>query len=204
MHERHTMMDDGRPLTSFAGTIKAFAFRVPRPSSLVILLVLFLLCSCGYHFSGTGAIVPQGVRKLAVPVFFNETSEPYVDAEVTQAVVEEFMTDGRLRVVGLEDAEIALRGKVTKYEITPLSYNVYNGQTFVQQYRVHMIVDAWLEDLRSKKVLWQERGIESIFIADYAVATGDVRSTRITKDAAIKKASQDIGWTLRSRVLEGF
>ena len=48
-------------------------------------------------------------------------------------------------------------------------------------------------------------GIESIFISDYAVThRATSRSTRIAKDAAIKKASQDIAWTLRSRVLEGF
>jgi hypothetical protein len=170
----------------------------------IAVLLAMAVSACSYHFSGTGAIVPEGVRALAVPVFINGTKEPYVDVEVTQAVVEEFMTDGRLRVVSLEDAELALRGRIRVYEVSPQSYNVYNGQTFVQQYRVRLVVDAWLEDVRSKKLLWQEAGIESIFISDYAVATGDIRSTRITKDAAIKKASQDIAWTLRSRVLEGF
>ena len=78
---------------------------------VLVLLACCSLSSCGYHFSGTGAIVPEGVRTLAVPVFFNETNEPYVDVEVTQAVVEEFMTDGRLKIVSLEEAELALRGK---------------------------------------------------------------------------------------------
>jgi len=174
---------------------------------LIISLVLVLLVSsCGYHISGTGGIVPAGVRTISVPVFLNATNEPYVDVEVTQAVVEEFMTDGRLKVVGLEEAELALRGKVVKYEVTPLSYN---PQAYVQQYRVHIVVDASLKDLRSKKILWQEKGIQSSFISDYTVsfdATGraDIRGTRVAKDAAIKQASQDIAWTLRSRVLEGF
>jgi outer membrane lipopolysaccharide assembly protein LptE/RlpB len=171
--------------------------------SLGLVLLVF---SCGYHISGTGGIVPEGVRTISVPVFFNATNEPYVDVEVTQAVVEEFMTDGRLKVVSPEEAELALRGKVVKYEVTPLSYN---PQAFVQQYRVRIVVEASLEDLRSKKVIWQEKGIESVFISDYAVsfnATGgaDIRGTRVAKDAAIKQASQDIAWTLRSRVLEGF
>ncbi len=169
---------------------------------LIISLVLVLfVSSCGYHISGTGGIVPEGVKTISVPVFFNATNEPYVDVEVTQAVVEEFMTDGRLKVVGLEEAEIALRGKIVKYEAIPLSYN---PQSYVQQYRVRLVVDAKLEDLRTKKILWQEKGIESNFIAEYAVTIGDIRSTKIAKDAGLKKASQDIAWTLRSRVLEGF
>jgi hypothetical protein len=145
--------------------------------------------------------VPEGVSTISVPVFFNATNEPYVDVEVTQAVVEEFLTDGRLKVVSLEEANLALHGKITKYEVVPLSYN---PQSYVQQYRVRLVVDASLEDLRSKKVLWQEKGIESNFISDYPVTIGDIRATRVAKDAAIKKASQDIAWTLRSRVLEGF
>ena len=176
---------------------------------LIIPLVLLLLpgmTSCGYHLSGTGGIVPEGVKTISIPVFFNATNEPYVDVEVTQAVVEEFMTDGRLKVVGLDEAELALRGRIVSYEVAPLSYN---PQSYVQQYRVRLVVAASLEDLRSKKILWQEKGIASSFISDYAVsynAAGqtDIRATRVAKDAAIKKAGQDIAWTLRSRVLEGF
>lgn len=170
--------------------------------TLALLLIwTVVLPSCGYHLSGTGGIVPEGVRTISVPVFFNATNEPYVDVEVTQAVVEEFLTDGRLKVVSLEEADLALRGKVVKYEVIALSYN---PASYVQQYRVRLVVDASLEDLRSKKILWQEKGIESNFISDYPVTIGDIRATRIAKDATIKKASQDIAWTLRSRVLEGF
>ncbi len=178
-----------------------------RGTGLIFFLLpalLAVLTSCGYHLSGTGGLVPRGVRTISVPVFFNSTNEPNVDVEVTQAVVEEFLTDGRLKVVSLEDAELALRGKIMKYEAIPVSYN---PASYVQQYRVRLVVDAVLEDLRSKKVLWQEKGIESNFISDYAVTIGtpgDIRDTRIAKDAAVKKASQDIAWTLRSRVLEGF
>jgi hypothetical protein len=43
-----------------------------------------------------------------------------------------------------------------------------------------------------------------VFISDYKVTIGDITVTKIAKEAAIKKASQDIAWTLRSRVLEGF
>ena len=173
---------------------------------IISLVLVLLVSSCGYHLSGTGGIVPEGVRTISIPVFFNATNEPYVDVEVTQAVVEEFMTDGRLKVMSLEEAELALRGRVVKYEVTPLSYN---PQSYVQQYRVHIVVDASLEDLRSKKVLWQEKGIRSSFISDYTVSLdaagrADIRGTRVAKDAAIKQASQDIALTLRSRVLEGF
>ncbi len=176
------------------------------PFVAAALFFLLLLSSCGYHISGTGGIVPEGSKTIAVPVFFNATNEPSVDVEVTQAVVDEFMTDGRLKVVSPEEADLALHGRIVLYEVNPLSYT---AQSFVQQYGIHLVVDASLEDLRSKKVLWTGKGIESKFISNYTVsydAVGqlDLRGTRVAKEAALKSACKDIAGTLRSSVLEGF
>jgi len=182
-------------------------------NSVLVVLLATLASSCGYHLSGTGGLVPEGSRLIAVPVFINGTNEPYVDVEVTQAVVQEFLTDGRLKVVSPEEAELVLHGKVTKYEVLPLSYT---ASAHIQQYKVSLTVDARLEDLRTKKVLWHEKGIKSLFISDYAVAysiittpTGtneaaNISQTKISKESAIQKASRDIAWTIRSLVLEGF
>ena len=120
---------------------------------------------------------------------------------VTKAVVDEFIADGRLRVVDLEVADLALRGIVVKYGVEALSFTT---DSFVQQYKVRIVVNASLDDLNAKKTLWQENNIEAVFISDYNVSIGNITSTKISKEAAIKKASQDIAWTLRSRVLEGF
>lgn len=167
----------------------------------VLFASLAITTACGYRLSGTGLLVPEGTKTIAVPGFINLTNEPYVDVEVTKAVTDEFIADGRLRVVDVESTELVLRGRVVKYEVTALSYTASN---YVQQYRVRLVVDVSLEDLRSKKVLWSEAGIEAVFIADYKVTIGDITTTKTAKEASIKKTSQDIAWTLRSRVLEGF
>jgi outer membrane lipopolysaccharide assembly protein LptE/RlpB len=187
-------------------------FKAVVNSTLVVLLAM-LVSSCGYHLSGTGDLVPEGTKLIAIPVFMNGTNEPYVDVEVTQAVVREFMTDGRLKVVSPEEAELVLHGTVTKYGVVPLSFT---DLSHVQQYKVNLTVDARLEDLRTKKVLWQEKGITSLFISDYSVAytaptttvsindAANISQTKISKETAIQKASRDIAWTIRGLVLEGF
>ncbi len=184
-----------------------------RIKYFVCLAVLLFASSCGYHFSETGGLVPEGTKRVAVPVFINGTNEPYVDVEVTQAVVQEFLIDGRLKVVSPEEAELVLHGKVTKYEVLPLSFT---ASAHIQQYNVRLTVEARLDDLRTKKTLWQEKRITSLFISDYAVAytaptttvpVGDaanISQTKISKESAIQKASRDIAWTIRSLVLEGF
>lgn len=159
------------------------------------------MSSCGYHLSGKGSLVPEGAKTIAVPAFINNTNEPYIDLEVTKAVVDEFIADGRLRIVDVEVADLALRGVVIKYDVTALSFT---ADSFVQQYRVRIVVNASLEDLKAKKVLWHENSIEAVFISDYPVTIGNITATKIAKESAIKKAGQDIAWTLRSRVLEGF
>ena len=174
-----------------------------RIKTIIVMLFALLVAvpSCGYRLSGTGLLVPKGTKTIAVPGFINNTNEPYLDLELTKAVADEFIADGRLRVADVESADVVLRGKVVKYEVTALSFT---PDTFVQQYRVRMVVDAVLDDLRTKKTLWKENGIEAVFISDYKVTVGDITVTKIAKEVAIKKASQDIAWTLRSRVLEGF
>jgi outer membrane lipopolysaccharide assembly protein LptE/RlpB len=172
-----------------------------RNNVIVISLLLMAMSACGYHLSGKGSLVPEGTKTIAVPAFINNTNEPYVDLEVTKAVVDEFIADGRLHIVDVEVADLALRGTVVKYEVAALSFT---ADTFVQQYRVRIVVNASLEELKTKKILWRENSIEAVFISDYKVTIGDITTTKIAKESAIKKAGQDIAWTLRSRVLEGF
>lgn len=184
-----------------------------------IVILLAALPSCGYRFSGTGDLVPQGATSIAIPVFINGTNEPYIDVDLTQTVVNEFLTDGRLSVRDLDEADLALHGRVTGYQVSALAYT---SDTYVQRYQVLLTVDARLEDLRTKKIIWQENGIQTLFISDYPVAydpvkvkasggeeiivgyTANIQDTKVSKDAAIKQASRDIASTLRSRVLEGF
>lgn len=175
--------------------------RSKNPVRPLLVAFFLVLTSCGYGLSGRGLLVPEGAKTIAIPSFLNVTNEPYVDVEITRAVVDEFVADGRLRVVDVDTADLALRGRITRYDVTALSYT---PDSYVQQYSVRLVVDASLEDRRAGTVIWQERGVEAVFISDYPVTIGDIQATKAAKETAIKKASRDIAWTLRSRVLEGF
>ncbi len=181
----------------------SLGFMNGRPSSIVIFAVFAALfvSSCGYRATPVGGIVPEKAKTIAIPVFINGTNEPYVDVEVTKAVVEEFLTDGRLQVVSLEAADVVMRGRVVRFDLIPLSYTL---DSYVQQYQVNISVNVSIEEAKTQKILWQERGLSTIFVSSYPVSIGDITATKIAKDGAIKNASKDIASTLRSRVLEGF
>ncbi len=168
---------------------------------LLVALLMLLVSSCGYHTTPVGGIVPETSKTIAIPVFINGTNEPYVDIEITRAVVEEFLADGRLQVVSIDAADVVMHGRVVRFDLVPLSYSV---DSYVQQYMVNMSVNVSIEESKSHKVLWQENDLSTVFVSQYPVSLGDITATKIAKDGAIKNASKDIASTLRSRVLEGF
>jgi len=172
-----------------------------RPSSLAVVLFFLLLSSCGYRFTPVGGVVPEDSRTIAILAFVNDTNEPYVDVEVTKAVVDEFLADGRLKVVSSEAADLVLKGSVTKFDMTPSSYTTDN---YVQSYTVGIGVNVTVEDVKTHKIIWQEKGLGSVFVSSYQVTLGDITSTKIAKEAALKTGSRDVASTLRSRLLEGF
>jgi hypothetical protein len=174
-----------------------------RPSSVAVVLLALslLLASCGYRFTPVGGIVPEDAKTIAIPAFINGTAEPYVDVEVTKAVVAEFLADGRLKVVSAETADLVLKGTVTKFLATPSSYSTTD---YVQSYTVSIGVNVSVEYVKNHKIILQEKGIGSIFVSSYPVSLGDITATKIAKAAAVQNASRDVASTLRSRLLEGF
>lgn len=171
------------------------------PGVVIAALALFALSSCGYHFTPVGGIVPEGAKTLAIPVFNNATYEPYLDVEVTKAVVEEFLTDGRLEVTSLETADLVLHGSITKFELTPASYT---SESYVASYTVSIGVKMTIEDRKTGKTLLEDAGMGSVFISTYGVTSGDISRTKIQKETAVRNACRDLASSIRSRVLEGF
>src|SRR3990172_7691095 len=162
--EREIMMDERRG-TRDEGCRKKSSIVLAREASdrpsfivMALLALSMLLSSCGYRFTSVGGIVPEDARTIAIPAFINDTAEPYVDVEVTKAVVNEFLTDGRLKVVSAEIADLVLKGTVTKFDMTPSAYTADN---YVQSYTVSVGVNVTVEDVKTHKRIWQETGIGS-------------------------------------------
>jgi len=168
---------------------------------LAAVMCVLLISSCGYHLTPVGGLVPQGTKSIAIPVFLNGTLEPSIDIEVTHAVVEEFMSDGRLHVVGTGEADIILLGKITKFEVVPV---VYTKESYAQSYNVVMGISLTVEDAKTRAVLLQDKGLGTVFVSNYAVSIGDIKTTKMNKSSAIKNASRDMASSIRSRILEGF
>jgi outer membrane lipopolysaccharide assembly protein LptE/RlpB len=171
-------------------------FRSKRVKTLLIFAVL--LSSCGYRFAGRANELPPHLKAVAIPMFVNATYEPLIETVITNKVIQEFIADGRLRVVDTGKADAVLKGRISAFELAPLSFDRSNN---VLEYRVVIHCDVVFEDVKNNKIIWKEPALSQS--ADYKVS-GDISATRAAKERAIDEASKRLASDLVARLFEGF
>ncbi len=119
----------------------------------VALIAALMAGSCGYHFSGEGPGPQPGLRRIAIPVFENSTSEPDLGAIFAGALRKEFLTKGDILVVPLEEAEAVFRGKVSYIAASPVAHRAADDTI---QERLYVTLDIRCEDVRNGTVIWQD------------------------------------------------
>jgi len=158
-------------------------------------LLLAALSGCGYSLRGN---LPDHVRTVAVPVFANKTSEPAVESLLTQAVVQAFSTNGRLRVVKPEEADAILEGEVVGYEIQALAFD---PGAAIRQYRLVVTMNLRFRDVRRNALLFEQARFQEK--ADFRVP-GQVSATSSFEQSALREAAETIGRAIVTQATERF
>ena len=79
--------------------------------SAVFCAVMLLCSSCGYHIGST--MHPQ-VNNIAIGKVINDTTVYNVSVQLQQALAEQFMVDGCLKVVNLGEAQSIIYSRIVK------------------------------------------------------------------------------------------
>ncbi len=158
-------------------------------------LVAVLLAGCGYSVHGN---LPDHVKTVAVPVFGNKTSEPAIENFLTQAVVEAFATNGRLRVVKPEEADAILEGEVVGYEIQALAFD---PRASIRQYRLVVTMNLKFRDVKRNTLLFEQPGFQEK--ADFRVV-GAVSQTISREESALRAAAVDIARSIVGLAIDRF
>ncbi len=158
-------------------------------------LLLAALSGCGYSLRGN---LPDHVKTVAVPVFANKTSEPAVESLLTQAVVQAFSTNGRLRVVKPEEADAILEGEVVGYEIQALAFD---PGAAIRQYRLVVTMNLRFRDVRRNALLFEQARFQEK--ADFRVV-GVVSQTISREESALQAAAVDIARSIVSLAVDRF
>ncbi len=160
-----------------------------------LLLTTLLLAGCSYSFRGT---LPAHIESVAVPVFVNRTQAPAVEHVITRAVIDAFVTSGRLRVARPEEADSILEGEIVGYRIEPLAFD---PRANVREYRLWVTLNLQFRDVRKDRMLWRQEGLQEK--ADFRVP-GQVALTISREESAVRQAAVDIGRAIVSLVVDRF
>lgn len=162
-----------------------------------IAIIALVLSSCGYHTAGKGAKIPAEVRTLAVPAFVNQTQTYRIEAVLTEAVVREFNTRTKYRIVSdPNDADAVLRGTVTGTQLAPVTYDSNTGRASTALVTVNMKV---VLTARNGRVLYENSNY--VYREQYQISR-ELSSFFEEQGPAVQRLSQDFARTLVSNVLE--
>jgi Lipopolysaccharide-assembly len=145
-----------------------------------------LVGGCGYSV-GLGGNLPSHLKTVAVPIFVNSTQQPAVESVITAAVINAFVTSGRLKVVAVNVADSILEGDIIGYNLDSIAYN---PQINVTEYRLRVRVNILFRDVKQNTTLYKQDGLEQW--ADFRVQ-GQVSDTLAREDQAARLAAVEIG-----------
>lgn len=163
----------------------------------VFFLLVATATSCGYHRVRQGMNLPADVRKVAIPVFRNDTVEAGVEVLVTDALREQFVRSGFVRLTDVEAADAVVVGTIQKFSVKAISFA--QGD-FAVEYRATIRMKIKLV-AHSGEVLWEDRNVSRY--DTYRVAT-DIFDSEAARSQAIERMVRDLTADVHDRIFDGF
>jgi outer membrane lipopolysaccharide assembly protein LptE/RlpB len=167
---------------------------------LAVLVAPLAAAGCGYHVAGHASQLPSEWKDIAVPAFKNDTTRYRIEQRFTEAVIHEFITRTKYRVVqDPKSADAVLHGEVLSIETDPVLFEATTGEVTTMLVTVHAKVE--LIDNKTEKPVYKND--DMVFRDEYQIST-DVKSFFEEQDPALDRMSRDLASHLVSNVLENF
>jgi len=122
-----------------------------------------------------------------------KTYRPFLETDITKAVIDKFLFDGTLRPLQQEFADVVLKGELVEFRRDALRYD-RNDE--VLEYRINLVVNIGLWDNRENKLIWQENN----FTGDTTYFTSGSQAE--SEDSAINEAISDLARRVVERTVE--
>jgi outer membrane lipopolysaccharide assembly protein LptE/RlpB len=171
-----------------------------HPAGLVIFFALLLSAGCGYHVAGRSSQLPSEWKTIAIPAFKNDTTQYRIEQRFTEAVIREFISRTKYRVIQDEGAaDAVLHGEISTIEADPVLFDSTTGQVTTMLVTVHTKVQ--LVDNHSKDTIYHND--DMVFRDEYQISS-DVQSFFEEQGPALERMSHDFAAKLVSNVLDMF
>ena len=144
---------------------------------------------CGVYGTRPGNL-PSHIRTIAIPTFENRTTQAGLDEEITKSVVDRFVADNNLRVVGEPEADAVLTGAVVRYENSVFGFT---ADVRAEEYRVSLTVSCRLYDRAKNRELWRDENLTKTTNYYVVEVPGQPAQTEVDgRTEAVKKISDEI------------
>jgi outer membrane lipopolysaccharide assembly protein LptE/RlpB len=158
---------------------------------------LVLVVACGYQMVGKETHVPPGLSSIAIPTFKNKTFEPGIEIPFTQAFLNEFILDRRVKVTDRAEADSILEGAVISFTAYAATFD---ASGFVSEYVMTVTINLSVKD-RAGKVL---RGWNSMSQTEWFQGSSVGPTNEAAKQVAIQKAAAALADSIRSALFSNF
>jgi len=158
---------------------------------LMGLAVLVFAGGCVYQF---GTSLPAGMDTIYVETFVNNTDEPLLESETTQAAIREFQHDGTLSIATADNADMILRVVLEKLTIEPIRYEKDSPKAG-EEFRMKLTAMLELTNARTNKLMMKRKVIGQVTF----FLTGDMFSA---KREAVILVAKDLAHNIVEQVVE--
>lgn len=164
-----------------------------------VALFALLAGSCGYNLLGRGSVLDPSIRTINIPAFVNRTTRVEIEQRLTQAVADEFVSRGRMRLVSdPKQSDVVLRGSIDTFDITGVAFE----QGRATRYQISITANMELLDRRAEdKVIWKNDQYRFVENYDVNVTGADAfdQESRAIREIAVRFAQ-----SLVANLIEGF
>lgn len=168
--------------------------------SIAVLIGIFVETGCGYHVAGTSSRLPKDWSSIAIPAFKNDTTRYRIEQRFTEAVIHEFITRTKYRVVQDEaGADGVLHGEILSIETSPVIFNSTTGEVETMLVTIH--VRLLLVDNQTLKPVYKND--DMVFRDEYQISS-DVQSFFDEQSPALGRMARDFASKLVANVVENF
>ena len=173
--------------------------RENKKRNWLLLFAIFcaLFYGCGYHLVGTGKNLPAHLKTISIPVFKNTSSQPEIHRELTSAILQSFISDGRLKVTKKENADLVMNGTLSYYNKRAVSFN---SQDLVADFIIEIEIELEVFDQVKNKIFLKEK-LKNQW--DYK-SNSDIADTETERLKALDQAYIDLGNRLVSLIIDQF
>jgi len=159
---------------------------IKRTILLSTIILIFLTTSCKYYTFTPN--LPKYIRNINISPFKNNAFQYGLEIDLTQKVIDEFISDGTLKVVDISNADAVLSGSIESYRLIPVSYDQYEQ---VKDYKLETRLSLRFENKNTKEIIWEDNIVD--YVHFYPTGTGGGTTTEYNaRKELIDKLAKDV------------